>query len=53
MPHLVECFVGKQYLKARKIYHKALKVVYNSKRNYDKLLPDNNEISVHQTHLCL
>ena len=52
MPHLVECFVGKQYLKARKIYHKALKVVYNSKRNYDKLLSDNNEISVHQTHLC-
>ena len=41
----------KQYLKIQKIYHKALKLVYNSKKNYDELLPDNNEVSIHQRHL--
>ena len=41
----------KQYLKIQKIHHKALKVVYNSNKNYDELLRDNNEFSVHQRHL--
>ena len=34
----------KQYLKIQKIHHKALKVVYNSNKNYDELLRDNNEV---------
>ena len=38
----------KQYLKIQKIHHKALKVVYNSNKNYDELLRDNNEVSIHQ-----
>ena len=38
----------KQYLK---IHHKALKVVYNSNKNYDELLRNNNEVSNHQSHL--
>ena len=41
----------KQYLKIQKIHHKALKVVYNSNKNYNKLLRDNNEFSIHQRHL--
>ena len=41
----------KQYLKIQKIQRKALKVAYNSNRNYDKLLRDDNEISIHQRHL--
>ena len=41
----------KQYLKLQKIHHKALKVVYNSNKNYDELLRDNNEFSIHQRHL--
>ena len=41
----------KQYLKVQKIYHKALKVVYNSNKNYDKLFWNNNEVSIHQSHL--
>ena len=41
----------KQYLKIQKIHHKALKVVYNSNKNYDELLRDNNEFSIHQRHL--
>ena len=36
----------------RKIHHKTLKVGYNSNRNYDELLWNNNEISVHQIQLC-
>ena len=40
----------KQYLKIQKIHHKALKV-YNSNKNYDELLRDNNEVSIHQSHL--
>ena len=35
----------KQYLKIQKIHHKALKVVYNSNKNYDELVRDNNEFS--------
>ena len=42
----------KQYLKIQKIHHKALKVVYNSNKNYDELLRNNNEVSIHQSHLC-
>ena len=42
----------KQYLKIQKIHHKALKVVYNSNKNYDELVRDNNEPSIHQRHLC-
>ena len=38
----------KQYLK---IHHKALKMVYNSNKNYNELLRDNNEFSIHQRHL--
>ena len=41
----------KQYLKIQKIHHKALKVVYNSNKNYDEPLRDNNEFSIHQRHL--
>ena len=41
----------KQYLKIQKIHHKTLKVVYNSNKNYDELLRDNNEFSIHQRHL--
>ena len=45
-------FCGKkQYLKIQKIHHKALKVVYNSNKNYDELLWDNSEISIHQRQL--
>ena len=40
----------KQYLKIQKIHHKALKVVYNSNKNYDELLRNNNEVSIHQSH---
>ena len=39
-----------QHLKIQKIHHKALKVVYNSNKNYDELLRDNNEVSIHQCH---
>ena len=41
----------KQYLKIQKIHNKALKVVYNSNKNYNELLRDNNEFSTHQRHL--
>ena len=41
----------KQYLKIQKIHHKALKVVYNSNKNCNKLLWDNDEVSIHQSHL--
>ena len=41
----------KQYLKIQKIHHKTLKVVYNSNKNYDELLRNNNEVSIHQSHL--
>ena len=40
-----------QYLKIQKIHHKALKVVYNSKKNYNELLRNNNEFSIHQRHV--
>ena len=33
----------KEYLKIQKIHHQALKMVYNSNKNYDELLHDNNE----------
>ena len=41
----------KQYLKIQKFHHKALRVVYNSNKNYDELLRNNNKISIHQSHL--
>ena len=41
----------KQYLKIQKIQNKALRVVYSSNKNYDELLGDNNEVSIHQSHL--
>ena len=41
----------KQYLKIQKIHHKALKVVYNSNKNYNELLRDNNKFSIDQRHL--
>ena len=40
-----------QYLKIQKIHHKALKVVYNSNKNYNELLRDHNEFSIHQRHV--
>ena len=40
----------KRYLKIQKIHRKALKVVYNSNKNYDELLRNNNEVSIHQSH---
>ena len=42
----------KKYLKIQKIHHKALKVVYNSNKNYDELHRDNNEVSIDQSYLC-
>ena len=51
MPCWCGCFAEKkQYLKIQKIHHKALKVVYNSNKNYDELLRNNNEVSIHQSH---
>ena len=44
---------NKQYLKIQKIHHRELKVLYNSNKNYDELLRDNNEVSIHQSHLVL
>ena len=41
----------KQYLKIQKIHRKTRKVVYDSNKNYDELLWDNNEVSIHQRHL--
>ena len=41
----------KQCLKIQKIYPKSLKVVYNSNKNYDELLWNNNNVSIHQSHL--
>ena len=41
----------KTYLKIQKIRYKTLKVVYNSTKNYYELLRDNNEVSIHQSHL--
>ena len=38
----------RKYLKTQKIHHKALKVVYNSSRNYEELLRDSNKISGYQ-----
>ena len=40
----------KQYLKIQKIHRKALKVVYNSNKNYDDLLRNNNEVSIRHSH---
>ena len=51
MPIGVVVLQKKQYLKIQKIHHKALKVVYNSNKNYDDLLRDNNEVLIHQSHL--
>ena len=52
MPHWYGCFAEKkQYLKIQKIHCKSLKVVYNSNKNYNELLRDNNEVSIHQSHL--
>ena len=39
-----------QYLKNKKIHHKALKVVINSDDGYDELLQMNSEIFIHQKH---
>ena len=41
----------KTIFKDSKIHHKALKVLYNSNKNYDELLWDNNEVLIHQS--CL
>ena len=54
MPHWCGCFAkkknkqNKQYSKIQKIHHKALQVVYNSNKNYDELLRDNNEVSINE-----
>ena len=49
MQHWFRCFAEKKIFKDSKdSSQRALKVVYNSNRNYDGLLWDNNEISVHQ-----
>ena len=40
-----------QYLKIRKIHHKALKFVFNSDNGYDELLQMSNEITIHEKHL--
>ena len=41
----------KTIFKDSKIHHKALEVAYNSNKNYDELLRNNNEVSIHQSHL--
>ena len=41
----------KKNLKIQKIQHKAIKGIYNSSKNYDDLLRDNNQVSIHQSHL--
>ena len=41
----------KNYLKIQKIHHKALKLGYNCNKNYNELFRDNNEVSIHQSHL--
>ena len=47
-------FCHKQdYLKIEKIQYKALKIVYNSNESYEELLLRNNEMSIHQTQLCI
>ena len=38
--------------KASKKIFKALKVVFNSNEDKDELLPQKNEVSVLQKHLC-
>ena len=49
MPHCLDVLLKKkQYLKIQKFQHKGLKVVYNSKRNYDELLWGDNEILIHR-----
>ena len=50
MPHWCGCFAEKINVKDSKD-HKVLKVVCNSNKNYDELLRDNNEVSIHQRHL--
>ena len=40
-----------QYLKIQKIYHKTLKVVFNSDDGCDELLQMSNGITIHQKHL--
>ena len=40
-----------QYLKVHKKHQKALKVVFNSDKGYDKLLQMNNAITIQQKHL--
>ena len=45
-------FCPKQdYLEVEKIHYKALKIVYNSNECYEKLLIQNNEVSIHQKQL--
>ena len=39
--------------KIEKIYHKTLKVIYESNDTYDKLLLQSSTVSVHQRHICL
>ena len=41
----------KQHLKIKKIHHKALKVVYNSNKNYDELFRDNNDFQFIKRYL--
>ena len=41
----------KQHLKIQKIHHKALKVVYNSNKNYDELFRDNNDFQFIKRYL--
>ena len=48
MPHWCGCFAERN---ERWYITVALKVVYNSNKNYDELLRDNNEFSIHQRHL--
>ena len=39
------------YLKMQKIHHKALQVIYQSKKTYEELLEPSETVSTHQRHL--
>ena len=51
-PNGVDVLQKKTIFKVQKINHKALKVVYNSNKNYNELPRDNNEASIHQSRTC-
>ena len=51
MPHWCGSFAEKTISKDSKDSPQSTKGVYNSNKNYDDLLRDNNEVLIHQSHL--